>query len=182
MVFLNLPKLYKMIKSEAKLKKLTSVFTGNNTKLITEAIDLLRNEQPFEGAIGLLVSLYDRTEEEDIMRAVESFMNDIKDQSVAPAVISEIRRVWKPRTISMLVSSCWQSGLNYSSYSSDLAGVFLNSDYVTAVECMTVIEEFINEVSRNKKDEIIRKIENSNPAQGKEKTALTLELISILRG
>ena len=170
-----------MIKSDAKLKKLTSVFSDKNNKLITEAIELLRNEQPFEGAIGLLVSLYDRTGEDDIRRTIESFLNDLKDQSAAVEVISEIRRGWKPQTVSMLVSSCWQSGLNYSSYSSDLADVFLTGDYVTAVECMTVIEEYIDEVGRNKKDEIIRKIEQSKFTAGKEKTALTLELIAILR-
>lgn len=170
-----------MIKSDARLKNLTSVFSDINKKLITETIELLRDEQPFEGAIGLLVSLYDRTVEDDIKTAVESFMNDLKYQSAAPEVISEIRRAWKPQTISMLVSSCWQSGLNYSSYSSDLADVFLKSDYVTAVECLTVIEEFVQEVSRNTKDEIIRKLEQSHLPPGNEKTALTLELISILR-
>jgi len=170
-----------MIKSGARLKKLTSVFSDKNNKLITEAIELLRNEQPFEGAIGLLVSLYDRTGEDDIRRTIQSFLNDLKDQSAAAEVISEIRRGWKAQTISMLVSSCWQSGLNYSSYSSDLADVFLTGDYVTAVECITVIEEFIDEVDRNKKDEIIRKLEQSKIIAGKEKTALTLELIAILR-
>ena len=170
-----------MIKSDAKLKKLTSVFADKNIKLITEAIELLRNEQPFEGAIGLLVSLYDRSGEDDIRRSIENFLNDLKDQSVTTEVISEIRRGWKPQTISMLVSSCWQSGLNYSSYSSDLADVFLVGDYVTAVECMTVIEEFIDEVDKNKKDDIIRKIEQSKLTSGKEKTALTLELIALLR-
>ncbi|HBH85854.1 MAG: hypothetical protein A2X05_00220 [Bacteroidetes bacterium GWE2_41_25] len=170
-----------MIKSDAKLKNIISVFSSGNKKLIAEAIDLLRDEQPFEGVIGLLVSLYDQTGNDDIKRAVESFMNDLKDQAVVPEVISEIRKGWKPQTISMLVSSCWQSGLNYSTHSSDLADVFIEGDYVTAVECMTVIEEFINEVSRNEKDEIIRKIEKSHFPPGSEKTALTAELISILK-
>lgn len=170
-----------MIKSDTKLKNLTSVFFGKNLKLITDTIELLRDDQPFEGAIKLLVSLYDHTEEDDIRRAVESFMNDLKDQAAAPEVISEINSGWKPQTISMLVSSCWQSGLNYSSFSSDLARVFLKGDYVTAVECLTVIEEFIHEVSRIKKDEIIREIEQSHQESGREKAALTNELISILR-
>ena len=170
-----------MIKSDAKLKKLTLVLSEKTKNHIAEAIDILRDEQPFEGAIGLLVSLYDRTKEDDIKRAVESFMNDLKDQSVVPEVISEIRRGWKPQTTSMLVSSCWQSGLNYSSCFSDLVEVFLKGDYVTAVECMTVIEEFIHELSRSKKDEIIRKIEENPLPTGNGKAALSRELISILR-
>ena len=63
---------------------------------------------------------------------------------------------WKPDTISMLVSSCWQSGLDYSAYSLDLAKVFLKGDYVTAIECLTVIEESVPEMSKERKDEIMK--------------------------
>ena len=61
----------------------------------------------------------------------------------------------------MLVSSCWQSGLNYSDYSLDLAKSFLKGDYVTAIECLTVIEESVHELSREKKDEIIKSLEEN---------------------
>ena len=50
--------------------------------------------------------------------------------------MNEIRKPWKDDTISMLVSSCWQSGLDYSEYSMDFAKVFLKGDYVTAIECL----------------------------------------------
>jgi hypothetical protein len=71
-------------------------------------------------------------------------------------LLNEIRKQWKSDTISMLVSSCWQSGLNYSDYSFDLAKVFLTGDYVTAIECLTVIEESVHELSKVRKDEIIK--------------------------
>ena len=80
----------------------------------------------------------------------------------------------------MLISSCWQSGLNYSEYSADLAKVFLNGDYVTAIECLTVIEESVNDLSESVKNEIIKMLEESPVSQINEKQSLTLELISIL--
>ena len=107
-------------------------------------------------------------------------MNDLKDQTVCQELINEIRKPWKPDTISMLVSSCWQSGLNYSHYSLDMAKVFLRSDYVTAVECLTVIEETVHEMSKSDKDEIIKLLVDSSVSEVTEKQALTLELISIL--
>ena len=94
-------------------------------------------------------------------------MNDLKDQSACEEVINEIRKQWKPDTISMLVSSCWQSGLNYSEYSLDLAKIFLTGDYVTAIECLTVIEESAHELSRERKNEIIKLIEESPCLTGK---------------
>jgi hypothetical protein len=169
-----------MIKSEKKIKELATILDKDNNILISEAIGLLREEQPFEGAIGLLTTFYDKTEDFSIRKTIEEFMNDLKDQSASKEIITEIRKQLKPVTISMLVSSCWQSGLDYSEYSSELAEIFLKGDYVTAIECLTVIEESVHILSRAKKDEIIKILEKNPLPSVVEKKALTLELISIL--
>ncbi|MCX6255217.1 MAG: hypothetical protein NTV31_12165 [Bacteroidia bacterium] len=169
-----------MIRSGKKLKELAEILNKDNNILISEAIELLREEQPFEGAIGLLTSFYNNTDDYSIRKTIEGFMNDLKDQSASMEVINEIRKQWKADTTSMLVSSCWQSGLDYSDYSLDLAKVFLKGDYITAIECLTVIEESVHELSSERKNEIIKIIKESPPSPVSEKTALTLELISIL--
>ena len=51
-----------MIKSEKKIKELNEILNKDNNIVITEAIELLRQEKPFEGAIGLLTAFYDKTE------------------------------------------------------------------------------------------------------------------------
>ncbi|MEI6050687.1 MAG: hypothetical protein WCS03_17455 [Bacteroidota bacterium] len=169
-----------MIESGKKLKDLATVLSKENNIQISEVIGLLREEQPFEGAIGLLTSYYNKTDDFHVRKTIEGFMNDLKDQAARTEIIDEIRKRWKPDTISMLVSSCWQSGLNYSEYSPDLAEVFLKGDYVTAIECLTVIEESVHELSRERKDEIIKFVEKSSHSINNEKRELTLELLSIL--
>jgi hypothetical protein len=169
-----------MIKSDRKIRELIEILDKDNILAITDAIELLRQEKPFEGAIGLLTAFYNKTKEHSVRKSISGFMNDLKDQAACAEVINEIRKDWKPDTISMLVSSCWQSGLNYSEFSIDLARVFLKGDYVTAIECLTVIEESANELSKVKKDEIIKLIEESPIAPVNEKSTLVLELISIL--
>jgi hypothetical protein len=169
-----------MIKSEKKIKELTDILIKDNNTVISEAIELLRQEKPFEGAIGLLADFYDRTGDFSIRKSIAGFMNDLKDQSACEEVIVQIRKKWKSDTVSMLVSSCWQSGLNYSEYAIDLARVFLDGDYVTAIECLTVIEESVHELSDKGKKEIIKMLEESPVSQISEKQSLTLELISIL--
>jgi hypothetical protein len=169
-----------MIKSEKRIKELDEILNKDNNKAITEAIDLLRQEKPFEGAIGLLTAFFDKTNDFSIRKNITGFMNDLKDQSVCQEVINEIRKQWKPDTISMLVSSCWQSGLNYSEYSLDLAKVFLKGDYITAIECLTVIEESVRELSKATKEEIMKMLEVTHISQINEKKELTLELIAIL--
>ena len=59
--------------------------------------------------------------------------------------------------------------------------VFLRSDYVTALECLTVIEESVHELSPAKRNEIINIIEGYPLQPSDEKAGLTHELISILK-
>jgi hypothetical protein len=171
-----------MIRSGKRLKELDLALTRDNPLMVAQAIEFLRNEQPFEGAIDLLVSYYDRSDDSSIKKQIANFMNDIKDQSACIEVMDEIRKEILPETLRMLISSCWQSGLDYSDFSSDFASIFLlTNDYMTAVECFTVIESSIGKMTRKEKEEIIRIIEEASPGGKDEKSALKLELISILR-
>lgn len=169
-----------MVRSEKKLKELALIIDKDNNILISEEIRLLREGQPFEGVIGLLTSFYDKTDDNSIRKSIEGFMNDLKDQTASKEVITEIRKQWKADTTSMLVSSCWQSGLDYSKYATDLAEIFLKGDYVTAIECLTVIEESSEKITRKTKDELIKYVEENPFSPENEKSALTLELLSIL--
>lgn len=169
-----------MIRSEKKLKALTEVINKGNNNTISAAIEMLREEQPFEGAIGLLTVCYDKTKDSTIRKSIEGFLNDLKDQTASLEVIEEIRKTYKPETTSMLISSCWQSGLDYSEYSVDFVNTFLKSDYVGAVECLTVIEESANELSTEKKEEI-RKVIFDNPVSPRnEIVVLVKELLTII--
>jgi len=167
-------------RSDKKLRELEALLRKQDTAVITEAINTLRDEEAFEGAIPLLVSCYDQCSEKPLMKIIEGFFNDLKDQSARPEVIEEIRKQWKPKTISMLVASCWQSGLDYSDYLGDMARTFLKADYTTSIECMTVIEGSIQNSTRARKDEIINLIMESPQSFMNEKNALVHELIAIL--
>ena len=170
-----------MIKSEKKFNDLKSLLNKNNNLLISEAIGILREELPFEGAIGLLITQYDKTQDIEIKKSIETFMSDLKDQAACSEVIDEIKRGWKVETLNMLVSSCWQSGLDYSKFSADMARAFLQGNYITAFECLTVIEESISDLSRKEKDEILSIFEKDPLPSSNEKTVLLQELITILK-
>jgi hypothetical protein len=52
---------------------------------------------------------------------------------------------------------------------------------MTAIECFTVIESSVPTMTRAKKDEIIKMIRERPVSWTKEKEALALELISVLK-
>jgi len=169
-----------MTSPQNKRKELEHILNKENFVRITGAIKSLRDESPFTGAIGLLVAFYNESDNSSVKRIIKEFLNDLKDQSSCEEVIAEIKKELKPETLKMLVSSCWQSGLNYSGYSSDFADLFLAGDYMTAIECFTVIESTVENLTRPEKDSLIKQIREGSSGGIGEKTALALELISLL--
>jgi hypothetical protein len=169
-----------MLKSDKKVRELSEILSKGNNTAIVEYIEFLRQETPFEGVIGLLASYYDKTKDYSVRKTISEFMNDLKDQSACIEVIAETKKKLKNDTIGMLVSSCWQSGLNYSEFSLDIAKVFVKGDYITAIECLTVIEESVQNIGKERKTELINFIRENAFPSGNEKTTLTNELLTIL--
>lgn len=169
-----------MIKSEKKYKELSQIFNKDSNILISEAIMNLREELPFEGAVQLLTDLYEKSSDSLVKRTIAEFMNDIKDQSVAAEVITEIRKERNSPTMAMLVASCWQSPLNYSEYTGEFTQLFLSGDLPTAIECLTVIEESADNLDRKKKDDLIAIIRKWPVPDDAAKRKLTDELLVIL--
>jgi hypothetical protein len=169
-----------MTSPQNKRKELEHILSKENFVKIAGAIKQLRDQSPFKGAIEVLVAYYDDSDNNSVRILIKDFLNDLKDQSQCIEVVAEIKKDIKPDTRRMLISSCWQSGLDYAGYSSDFVDVFLNADYMTAIECFTVVESSVHKMTRAKKDEIIGKIRESIPDVASEKSALALELISVL--
>lgn len=169
-----------MIKSEKKLKELSARLSNENDLIVAEAVEMLREEEPFEGAVGLLALCYDKNEATLVKKAIQTFMNDLKDNSVRPEVIAEIKKEREPGTLNMLVSSLWQSGLDYSGFARDITAVFLRSDFGTAIECYTVLEESIHSMSRKQKDDIIKLIKDNPFRESDDKKALEDDLLALL--
>jgi hypothetical protein len=169
-----------MTTQENKRKELEHILSKENFVMIAEAIKMLRNESPFAGAIGLLVSYYNQSNNNSIKRLIKEFLDDLKDQASCTEVVTEMKKDIKPDTLRMVVSSCWQSGLNYAGFSSDFASLFITGDYMTAIECFTVIESSVHHMSRVKKDEIIKMVRERPVSGTDEKEALARELISVL--
>lgn len=169
-----------MKESEKKLKELAAKLNDKNINMVSSAIISLREEEPFWGAIRILTEVYDKTDDLIVKELIRNFMNDIKESGTRPEIMAEIRKSHKAETICMLVSSCWQSGLDYSGFAADLIKVFLNGDYLVSLECLTVIEESLHNIPGKMKNEMIIYLEQNKENIIDEKRALINELISIL--
>ena len=169
-----------MTEAEKRIKQLETRLKDGNASTVIDTITSLRSEEPCTGAIRLLADLYSCSTNSLIRKRVQEFMNDMKESSLRGEVIEEIRRKNRPETTRMLVSSCWQSGLDYSHYASDFAMIFNSGDYETAIECFTVIEGCAPHITRKSKDHIIIILKENSDIGSPDKSALMKELISVL--
>ena len=170
-----------MNESEKRLKQLEVKLKGENVNLIMSTISSLREKEALKGVIRLLTGLYEVNADPSLRKHIEEFMNDLKESTLRDEVISEIRiKEHKAETIKMLISSCWQSGLDYSAYASDFALIFSICDLETAIECFTVIEGFASLIPKKTKDHMIIIIKEHEKNRSKEKSVLMNELVSVL--
>jgi hypothetical protein len=169
-----------MTESEKRLEILQKKLLSDNNRIISSAIISLRNEDPFSGAIVLLTELFDRTNDAYIKELIRNFMNDLKEKAARAEIIAELSKKYKPDTISMIASSCWQSGLDYSGYSMDISRVFIESEYLAALECFTVLEESVSNIKPDLKKQIIEYLDKYRGKSTDEKNKLIEALVSIL--
>jgi hypothetical protein len=170
-----------MLKSEKKLAELNKILTNGKYNEINDRISILRSEEPFAGAVSLLAEFYDKTTEDSLKLLISEFFNDMKERSCRAEVIDSMASVTNQASKAMLASSCWQSGLDYSDHAVALAGIFVLGDYMTALECFTVLETCSGTISSADKSAIISNLEAMPPGHDAAKKKLAGELIAVMR-
>ena len=170
-----------MLKSEKKLAELNKILTNGKYNEINDRISILRSEEPFAGAVSLLADFYDKTKDEGLKLLVSEFFNDMKERSCRAEVIESIASVSYPASKAMLASSCWQSGLDYSDHAVALAEIFIISDYITSLECFTVLETCSGMISSADKSGIISRLANKIDTYDTAKLKLARELIAVMK-
>jgi hypothetical protein len=165
---------------EKRLKQLEARLKGGNAGVVMDTITSLRSKKPCTGAMKLLSELFNTSENSMVKKHIQNFMNDMKKPSLREELIDEIKKDYKPETVKMLVASCWQSGLDYSSWASDFAMIFSTCDYETAIECFTVLEGCTHLIPRKTRDHIIIILRENEDIKTSNKSTLMLELVSAL--
>ncbi|MGD2034805.1 MAG: hypothetical protein PVF73_07105 [Bacteroidales bacterium] len=159
-----------------------------NTKesLRSENIDTVLSklhELKSTGKVSILpyiLDLLDHSSSEKIKQEVILFLSNLKDQKCVPVIVSYIRKHAGNKSVARVISTCWQSRLDYSNDLNTFAHSFISGDYSIALESFTVIEEMLWRAT----DPVItecKKVLLSNKSKiNSEKKPLYEELIGVL--
>ncbi len=160
-------------------KEIVALLTSGRSANISSAIKRLRIEGNTSYLPTIFKALKDNYEIQETRDTITGFLIDLKQQEVVQQFVDVIRDANYKTILPVLISACWQNGLDYSQYVKDFVDVFIDSDLLLAIESFTVIENMIFNLSESDINESIRKLKDAIPAMDNEKKKLAIELIHL---
>jgi HEAT repeat protein len=135
------------------------------------------------GSVGILPQLFkliNKDTDSQIRNEIVRMLSEIKTQEAVPVIAESLKNHDYGDYMNTLVAACWQSGLDFSKHLSVFAGLFIQSDYKTALEAFTVIEESLDNASEAEIYECIRFLKDAECMVTDEKMPLFLELRKVV--
>ncbi len=164
---------------EAK-KKQVSILRSGNTAAIIDAVREVRNR----GNSSILPEIFDlllNSESEEVINACAALLNDLKQAESVDYMVSAIKeKKYKPIR-NILVSACWQNGLNYHKDVQLFADILLNDSYTIAIEAFTVIENSIGAMDDIDVLQLRAKLKSGIASADDKKKALIIKLLSVIQ-
>jgi len=168
-----------MDQKKKKIQSLRGKLSSNDTKVVIQSLEQIKEEGEAE-LIPDLLQVMETTSIKDIQGKVLEILNNLKSQAAANEVIKELERIENPDVQNSVLSSCWKNGLDYSQHIDRLIDIFIQSEYMNALEAFTIIENSTQNLSNPTLDKSVNKIKNNLDHINQEKRPLMLELIHLL--
>lgn len=168
-----------MIKGENLNQEIISELKSGSPVKVISALGWLR----MEGDVAYLPYIYDvllETVDDEIRQSLAGFLNDLKDQDAVGSIVGAICKQKYKAVLPILVSACWQNGLDFSDHPETFAGAFISESFIVAIEAFSVFDNMVDRISLAKRERVLMKLKSAIPEMIVEKQKLAYELISLL--
>jgi len=163
----------------AKEKKLIENLHSKDQTTVLETINILRHEGKVN-YIPFIIELLNNTSTGEIRNSLIAFLNDLKYQGAVSELVSAVQNDKYKSERRIILSACWQSGLDFSMHLEIFIMLCITEDYQNAIEAFSVVE---NSISRSTKKEItdyIIQIKSHLNRVNREKKLLLVEMINMM--
>ena len=109
--------------------------------LVIPVLNHLRKSIHASPYLPEVIHLLYETKNIEIRRELSQFLNDYKDPGGIPHILEALQDDQFKPVWNIIISACWQSGLDYSKNLDIFITIFLKEDYLTALEAFSVIEQ-----------------------------------------
>lgn len=169
-----------MEEKQQKFKEIRSGLSSNDTKILTSTLQEVKKSGS-SVLIAELVGLLRRTNKKEVKNQILEILNNLKSQASAKELAQAIRKNKQRSLLSHLVAACWKNGLDYTEFIDDFIDVFIQHDYLIALDAFTVIENSTRYLPGDSLEPRIDRLKNHVSEMDDNKKVLTRELIYILR-
>lgn len=150
-----------------------------DTSIVFEALRRIKEGSTIK-VIPHLFDLINENTQNIVKKDIIRIICDIKEKEAVPVLINEIKKRNFGSDTSDVVSTFWQSRLDFSKYLSTFIRIFIKEDYQTAIEAFTVVEESICRISMETQQECLNILKTNANKISKEKLPLYKEIVILL--
>jgi hypothetical protein len=161
------------------IKSMIEKLLSKNTEEVLFTLNQIRNSGN-PAILPNVVELLNSTKSMEIKASIVQLLNDLKIQSATSEIINALKNNQTPDTQKILLTSIWQSGLNYSEHIGFFVDMFISGDFEIAFEAFTIIENMEQGIRAEILDPLVARLKQKGKEIEKEKTDLYVELVHIL--
>lgn len=151
---------------------------SSDEKVMSMLIDLKEYGELFY--LNSLLNMLLSNRSEQLKKGLVEFISDIKLQAAAPIIANCVDIHKSSPYIILLITASWQSRLDFSAHLSTFFQILIDSDYKSAFEAFTVIENNIDGLTPDELTEHIALVRKGINKTDRDKQLLLLEMISVL--
>ena len=170
-----------MAEDSKAVKDILKDLKANDANIVLEAIKRNRKDGNVKTFKALLETLRD-TDEPTVEASIIEFLYDLKDEDSIPALVEAINDEEFSYYHSFLVAAFWQSSIDGSGHIDLFVQKAIDGDYMTALEALTVIENFDSSFSQSELLEYETEINEATEKETNEdKKALLISMGDVVR-
>ena len=159
-------------KRDKEIENLVIELHSSEEVIVLDAIEKTRelgDAKMIPALVGLLV---DKENPENVTSAVRKLLNQLKTPDVLPYLFDTLEDPKTEGFRNQIVASIWESGLNPHEYLDQLISLAIDEDYLTCLEVLTVVENFVDLPSEDSLQENLQRINSALPFAQEQKELL----------
>jgi len=160
--------------------EILKLLQSSDDKLVLKTLHKLRSAGNLT-YIPELLKLLSQCKNELIEKELIRFLADIKEPGVIPLFVDGLKKPGLKKARADMLSAIWQSGLDYSSYMNEFIHLFIEGDYLVALESFTIIEQSLEHMSDQEMVEKRNQLLDGLDHVSEEKKPLARELLNLLQ-
>lgn len=129
-----------------KVKQINDYLASGDEKQIKKALSGLKADGDSSVIIPLADLLLSDKEDKKYQKDILEIFSSLKDTSTVEAMIEVIRNEHYLPVRQLLLSTIWNTSLDYTNYLSDFVLIACEGDFLEALDCLTILENLSGEI------------------------------------